>query len=289
MKSVVRPLPLILILLLLFSLTACRKSAAPETSAAPTAEPTAEPTSAPSGPPSPLTRYAGTYEAYSVYTQGRYVLWEQMAGNSVELRDDGTGWLDWGEGNSGPISEWSTKGDGIVIMAGVSVMDARCDGKVLYIDLGDGMELCFVAPDADTSAMPIVGKEALGSDSGRTSAPIAGVYYPYAMESGGICVRSPEFGAEADGSITIREDGTLVMLTGEIEAVYTWRAENGELILTDALGNPSSDLMTVTVPENGVFTLEYRGQGLKTYYAAMDADTSSIEAMSLEEYQALQK
>ena len=289
MRSVTRPLLLLLILLLLFSLPACGRSAAPEPDAVPTAEPTEVPTPAPAGPPSPLTRYAGIYEAYSVYTQGRYVRWEQMEGDSVELRDDGTGWLNWGEGNSGPISEWSTKGDGIVIMAGVSVMDARCDGKVLYIDLGDGMELCFTTPDADTSAMPIVDKEALSGDSGGASAPIAGVYYPYAMESGGICVRSPEFGAEADGSITIREDGTLVMLAGEIADVYTWRVENGELILTDALGNLSTDVMTVTLPKGGIFTLEYRGQGLKTYYAAMDADTSSIEAMSLEEYQALHK
>lgn len=288
MRSMKRPLLLLLIFVLCLSLPACGRSAAPEPGAAPTAEPTAAPTSAPAGPPSPLTRYAGIYKAYSVYTQGRYVRWEQMAGNSVELKDDGTGWLDWGEGNSGPISEWSTKGDGIVIMAGVSVMDARCDGKVLYIDLGDGIELCFTTADADTSAMPIVDKEVLGGDNGA-SAPIAGVYYPYAMESGGICVRSPEFGAEADGSITIREDGTLVMLAGEIEDVYTWRAENGELILTDALGNLSTDVMTVTLPKDGIFTLEYRGQGLKTYYAAMDADTSSIDAMSLEEYRALHK
>jgi len=265
-------------------LCACGTGGTPTQTPAPTPVQAAAKSPPPSEPPTPLTRYAGTYVGYSVYALEKYVRWDQVETYSVTLDSDGTGSLNWGEGNSGPIHEWGTNGDKLLIKAGVSVMDARCEGGVLYIDLGDGMEICFIKPGTDTAAMPIVDADTLKA---QPAASFAGVYYPYAMESGDYCVRSPDFGSEADGMITIRDDGTFVMLTGDIENVFTWSVEGDGLLLVDTLGNRSTDVMTVTVPAGGIFTMEYMGQNMKTYYATADADTSSIPAISLEEYQAL--
>ncbi len=99
---------------------------------------------------------AGVYTFYAVDFGDSYVDIKEMEGQTVTLNADGTGRLDWGENNNGPISEWTADGEKLVIKAGVSVMDATLKNGVLTIDIGDEdytFKAIFVSSSADTSSM----------------------------------------------------------------------------------------------------------------------------------------
>ena len=99
---------------------------------------------------------AGKYTFYAVRMGGSYISVDEMEGQSVTLNADGTGELDWGENNRGPISEWTINGENLVIKAGVSVMEAVLNDGVLMIDISSdeySWYTCYVNDKADTSDM----------------------------------------------------------------------------------------------------------------------------------------
>lgn len=106
--------------------------------------------------PSEAEAAAGKYTFYAVRMGGSYISVDEMEGQSVTLNADGTGELDWGENNRGPISEWTINGENLVIKAGVSVMEAVLNDGVLMIDISSdeySWYTCYVNDKADTSDM----------------------------------------------------------------------------------------------------------------------------------------
>ena len=62
------------------------------------------------GKPDPRAAMAGKYSFYAMKLGDSLVQIDEMKGYSVTLSADGTGSLDWGENNNGPISEWTADG-----------------------------------------------------------------------------------------------------------------------------------------------------------------------------------
>ena len=106
------------------------------------------------------------------------------------------------------------------------------------------------------------------------------------MERNGYCVASPDFGGDKDGMITLNEDGTGSMLTGDITNNLKWTQDGDAILLTDESGLIPIPA-TVKLLSDGVFTMVYEDVEGVTYFAKLTADTSAIETISVEEYQAI--
>ena len=154
MTGKLRMLALLLALCLTAGLCACgAPAAAPASQSAPETAAPAAPAAEEAAAPAPQT---GEYKGYSLVLDGHYLIWEDLESYSVTLAADGTGYLDWGEDNRGPISEWSINGEKLIIKAGVSVMEAVLNDGVLMIDISDdeySWYTCYVNEKADTSDM----------------------------------------------------------------------------------------------------------------------------------------
>lgn len=104
-----------------------------------------------------LEKYAGVYSFYSLYLYDTHVISEEFEGTTTTLEANGKGSLNWGEDNKGPISEWTAKEDGsIVIKAGVSTINGKVEDGVMFLELTEDLVTCYVTEDADTSQMPRV-------------------------------------------------------------------------------------------------------------------------------------
>lgn len=146
MKHSIRMVSLLLTVILIVSLCAC-------------------------GKPDPRAAMAGKYSFYAMKLGDSLVQIDEMKGYSVILSADGTGSLDWGENNNGPISEWTADGEKLVIKAGISVMNATMKDGVLTIDLSDSdysMFSLFVSDSADTSSMPVITADEYAAQNGIT-------------------------------------------------------------------------------------------------------------------------
>ena len=107
----------------------------------------------------PRAKHAGVYTFYAIGIGENYIAAEVMEGRTVTLNADGTGALDWGDDNKGPISEWTLDGEKAVIQAGISTMDATLKDGILSIEIGDNSEKwlgIFVTEDADTSGYTLL-------------------------------------------------------------------------------------------------------------------------------------
>lgn len=146
MKHSIRMVSLLLTVILIVSLCAC-------------------------GKPDPRAAMAGKYSFYAMKLGDSLVQIDEMKGYSVILNADGTGSLDWGENNNGPISEWTADGEKLMIKAGISVMNATMKDGVLTIDLSDSdysMFSVFVSDSADTSSMPVITADEYAAQNGVT-------------------------------------------------------------------------------------------------------------------------
>ena len=102
------------------------------------------------------------YTFFAMNMNGYNIEYSEMDGRYVILNDDGTGELDWGDDNSGPISEWTADGEKLVIKAGISEMDATLKDGILSVDVSDEdftMTIIFAAEGADTSGMKVISQE----------------------------------------------------------------------------------------------------------------------------------
>ena len=124
---------------------------------------------------------------------------------------------------------------------------------------------------------------------GEAPADVAGTYYPFAAENQGICIEIPEEArAEMGGTIVLNEDGTGSMQTGDQDTTFLWEISGTKMIWKEETG-------TIEIPitmtyENGILTMdspveEEDGSVITMYFAREGTDTSSIETITVEEYQ----
>ena len=110
----------------------------------------------------PRAEHAGVYTFFAIGIGGNYVDLEDMRGRTVTLNGDGTGALDWGDDNQGPISEWTLDGDKAVIKAGISTMNATLKDGILTIEIGDNSDKwlgVFVTEQADTGGYTLLSED----------------------------------------------------------------------------------------------------------------------------------
>ena len=175
----------------------------------------------------------------------------------------------------------------VLLVLTICLCFAACGGAGTGEDASEAQpnDVTAAAPAADNNEADVTEAEAPAEEA-EAPADIAGEYYPFAMERNGYCVASPDFGGDKDGMITLNEDGTGSMLTGDITNNLKWTQDGDAILLTDESGLIPIPA-TVKLLSDGVFTMVYEDVEGVTYFAKLTADTSAIETISVEEYQAI--
>ena len=223
------------------------------------------------------------YLFYATYIGGKYVKTEELEGNSVTLKNDGTGYLDWGDDNKGPISEWTADGENLIIKAGVSEMNATLKGGILTIDLSDedyDWQVVFIEDAVDTSSMPLITPDELAKLTEEDAAVGEYTMFGISNDSYPDVIVSTE---NLDGTsiITLKEDGTGTMLLrdeADDEYEVKWEVNDGKLSLTDDSGTLEAKIA------DGVIELHFDDQKITAYYAKDGADLDDYETITQEEF-----
>ena len=82
--------------------------------------------------------------------------YETMEGATVTLNADGTGALDWGENNRGPIDRWQVDGDVLTFKAGAAEISGTVREGFMTLDIDDGFRACFAVPGAEPEDMEVM-------------------------------------------------------------------------------------------------------------------------------------
>ena len=310
MKKVKRSVCILLVLTLLLTLCACGGATAePEKPAAetPAETPAAMPITTPEPAGTELEAYAGEYSflcasfsaAYMdrMYELGgagsdlpdQYVAMPDMAGQTVTLEPDGTGYLYWGDNNQGPIDWWKMDGDALQFQAGVAVIDGTIADGLMTLTIDDGFATLFAAPGADSSGVkPITLGEFASLLRGSEPAasvpaelPVEGKYELFAVEMEGALVYSADLGVSS--TLTLAEGGTGRMTSNdEAMDITVWTLEGEALTITLADGSSAGSKL-----HGGVIELDIYGTGYMIFfYAKEGADLSGYAPMTMEEYRA---
>ena len=309
MKRMKRSACILLVLTLVLMLCACGgTAAAPEK---PTEAPAPAPAAAPETAPEPAgaepETYAGEYAflcaRFSAAYMDRmlelggagndipdqYVDMPDMAGETVTLEADGTGYLYWGDNNQGPIDWWKMDGDALQFQAGAAVIDGTIVDGLMTLTIDDGFAVCFAAPGADTAGVEPISLEEFatmlrGQDAAALAPaelPVEGEYEIFAVKVNDALIYASDL--ELSSALTLAADGTGHMTSNDDSmAVSQWTASADSLTITMADGSSATGKL-----HNGVIELDLYGSGYMVfYYAKEGADTSSYAPMTLEEYNA---
>ena len=114
-----------------------------------------------------LAKFAGEYSFFCTDIMGYHVQIEELEGTTTTLKEDGTGYLDWGEDNKGPISEWTVddaEAGKITIKAGVATMEGTIVDGVLSIGMTDIITSVYALDGADTSGIQLMTPDELPAD-----------------------------------------------------------------------------------------------------------------------------
>lgn len=99
-------------------------------------------------------------------------------------------------------------------------------------------------------------------------------YTLFAYDYDGCVIAAEDMSSE----LTLNENGTGRMtINGKSGRISSWTEENGDIIL-----NAGSETLSGTI-RDGILTVD-PGDGSMLYYAAENADTSSVPVMSFEDY-----
>ena len=231
------------------------------------------------------------YDGEAQAIPDRYVDTPEMAGETVLLKADGTGYLYWGEDNQGLIDWWTVEGDSLAFQAGVSVFDGTIRDGFMTVEIEDGFALCFALPDADTSDVEPIPVDdyflllyGLAPDGAEPEAEtedassLEGEYTVFAVQTEGYLVEPDVL--EIASTLTLTADGSGFMTIGdEAMDIRSWTAESG--MLTVVLADDSSAQAAV---RSGVLELDIWGDGgMILCYAREGTDISAYDPMTLEE------
>lgn len=272
---------------LILSAAGCGKSASETAGSVSKPEETAaQPAAAPAEAPAAEATSAGKYNALGM-NMGQYVVEvDSMKGNYLDLKEDGSGYLYFGENNQGDITSWEENNGAFTMKAGVSDFTGELKEGVLDLSLGDEFVIKFAKDGTDTSSFKIITmkeyQELVAKDKGSNDAgeSIAGYYYAYAAESGDLCILLPE--EERDSfAFTINEDGTgKVHFDGETEDTL-WKLEGDVLSFYELNGQPATAGYEITL-NDGIITIvvppdEEGGDPIYEYLVREGADTLKID------------
>ena len=291
MKKWKQSVCMLLVLTLMLTLSACGGTAAPEKSAeetpasTPPAAPAATPSEAPAATQEPIAAeteaYAGTYSFFCarfsatyvdrMYELGavdedipdQYVAMPDMAGQTVTLEADGTGFLYWGENNQGPINWWKMDGDALQFQAGVAVIEGTIIGGLMTLTIDEGFTVCFAAEGADTSGIVPITLEEFASmlrkeetaASALAELPAAGVYELFAVKYKGESAYAADL--EMASTLSLVEGGTGHMTFDEDAMDVTeWTVDAEAFTITMADGGVAGGRL-----HSGILELDLYGTG----------------------------
>lgn len=127
----------------------------------------------------------------------------------------------------------------------------------------------------------------LKGDKSVEGSELPGVCHLYTMGNGGYCVKPDSYEGLEEMDITLTADGTGTMLLDGNPNTFRWVQEDGEVTLYDETGTiPFTGMIELEPVAKGVFRLRYPSRDMSIIYALDGADTSMIEAISVEEYRA---
>lgn len=297
MKTIRTLLSVFLLLSLALALCACGGQPAAETASAPAASLDSITDKLPESP-APTEDYSGEYTAvcarfslaYVAAAAGfegplpdvddQYVDYPTIAGSTVTLNSDGSGYLDFGEDNRGPIDSWSVDGSTLRFQAGVSDFEGSLENGVMTLTIDDGFALCLALPDADVSAMHIVPLEDMISLllPAEPEYPAEGEYTMFAILREGYLVDSADL--DMVSTLILDEGGTGFMSFNEDSMdVSSWVLDGEDLSITVSDGGSAGGTL-----RDGVLILDIEGNGESLlYYAQEGVDLSSFAVMSLDE------
>ena len=228
------------------------------------------------------TDMAGHYILYGYYNQGDYIYNDIITGY-IDLEKDGTGYLDWGEDNRGPITGWTADGEKLSFQAGVAAISGTVKDGVMILDMDD-FSLWLAREDVDVEALDPVASEdyapAAGEETEETRA-LAGTYYVYGVEREGDCVYLPGFPDEEDSRIELTADGTGMFSRGEEGTKLTWSVDGSAIVWEVAMSGMDFPY-PLSVKSNGILAMEDEENGVTYYYALADADVSGLNARPME-------
>ena len=160
---------------MLLALAGCGKSASglPEAVSKPE-ETAAQPAAAPAEAPAAEATSAGKYNALGM-NMGQYVVEvDSMKGNYLDLKEDGSGYLYFGENNQGDITSWEENNGAFTMKAGVSDFTGELRDGVIDLSLGDEFVIKFAKDGTDTSSFKIITmkeyQELVAKDKGSNDA-----------------------------------------------------------------------------------------------------------------------
>lgn len=230
---------------------------------------------------------AGKYNALGVRLDDYIVKTDSVEGNYLDLAEDGSGYLYFGDDNQGDITSWDAGGKTFTMKAGVSEFTGTLENGILDLSFGDDLIITFAKEGSDTSSLKIMTldeyKEARqkesSSDAGSESDP-AGDYTAYAVETQGIVILLPEEDRDAF-AFTLNEDGTgTVSADGDSEAVI-WKLDGEKLTFYETTGELASGDYEITL-KDGIMTFYIPPDGeddeIIEYLVKDGADTSKIDA-----------
>ncbi|MCR5576009.1 MAG: serine/threonine protein kinase [Oscillospiraceae bacterium] len=103
------------------------------------------------------------YEEYGITVkegvESRKLTPEDMEGWYVELKDDGTGYLYWGENNQGKIDEWELNVETLAFKAGVSDVVGSIKDGLMRIEIAEGYDIYFAAEGAKLLEVELISME----------------------------------------------------------------------------------------------------------------------------------
>ena len=243
-------------------------------------------------------RADGNYTSLGLKYKDYVITEESMTGLTLELKEDGTGYLDFGTGNSGPVSSWSVDGSKFSMEAGVSDFTGELKDGILDLDFGEDTVIVFAQEGAEYDKTKVLSleeyKEILTGSQGEAdlskyggNKDAVGKYNIYAVESNGVCIRLPE----DDDTIfyfVLNEDGTGTITVDEETENLLWKITGDRIEFFETDESPSTSQYEITW-KKGIIRLEVpateESGAIIEYFTTDDADVESIGAIDVSELQ----
>lgn len=232
----------------------------------------------------PKREGSGYYLYYALDLDGSYVYTEYMEGRSLTLNDNGSGQLDWGDGDIREITGWSIDGESVVINTADQTISGTLRDGILTADITDddnSWKVVFFSDKADTTGMVRISAVdyqdmiAAGQDENT------GMYDCFGVENSDYPGYVIDMG-EGYSYIELKDDGRgYYYAAGAESELEAWSIDGNAFSMT-----VNGEAITGKY-DNGVISLYSESSGETTYYAPSGADLSGYFILSREDMDAI--